>query len=100
MDYKQIIERLSYLRTKKNLSSRAFGQMLGHSDTYFYKVENGSIIISLPQFIEMLDALEITPAEFFYPDIENYKRDMEVLNLTKSLSKEELEALTMLLKRK
>ena len=47
----------------------------------------------------MLDALEISPANFFYPDIDNYKRDMAVLNLTKSLSKEKLEALTMFLKR-
>lgn len=55
MDYKQIIERLSLIRTRKNLSSREFGRMLGNSDTYFYKVEDGSIIISLPKLLEMLE---------------------------------------------
>lgn len=99
MDYKQIIERLSYTRTKKNLSSREFGRMLGNSDTYFYKVEDGSIIINLPKFLEMLEALEIDTEEFFYNDIENYKRDKEILKITNSLSDEELNALVLLLKR-
>lgn len=100
MNYQQIIERLSLYRTKKNLSSREFGRMLGNSDTYFYKVEDKSIIINLPKFLEMLDALEVDTEEFFYNDCDNYKRDKEILEITKSLSKEELEALILLLKRK
>ena len=100
MDYKQIIERLSLIRTRKNLSSREFGKIIGNSDTYFYKVEDGSIIINLPKFIDMLEALEISTEEFFYEDFDNYKKDKEILNITKSLSKEELEALILLLKRK
>lgn len=100
MDYKQIIERLSLIRTRKNLSSREFGRMLGNSDTYFYKVEDGSIVINLPKLIEILDALEIDAEEFFYNDFDNYRKDKEILEITKSLSKEEFEALITLLKRK
>ncbi len=100
MDYKQIIERLSLIRTRKNLSSRELGRMIGNSDTYFYKVEDGSIILNLPKLLEILEALEISTEEFFYDDFENYKKDKEILSITKSLSKEELEALVVLLKRK
>ncbi len=100
MDYDEIIERLSLTRTRKNLSSRKLGRLLGNSDTYFYKVEDGSIILNMPKFLEILETLEITPEEFFYKDFENYKRDKEILKITKSLSKEELEALVILLKRK
>ena len=100
MDYKQIIERLSLIRTRKNLSSRELGLMLGNSDTYFYKVEDGYIVLNLPKFLEVLDTLEIDTEEFFYKDFDNYKRDKEILQITKSLSKEELEALILLLKRK
>lgn len=100
MDYKQIIERLSLIRTRKNLSSREFGRMLGNSDTYFYKVEDGSIIISLPKLLEMLEALEIDTEEFFYNDYDNYKRDKQILVITKTLSNEELDAMILLLKRK
>lgn len=69
MNYNEIIERLSLVRTRKNLSAREFGRMLGNSDTYFYKVEDGSIIINLPKFLEMLETLEIDTEEFFYNDL-------------------------------
>lgn len=100
MEYKDIIERLSLIRTRKNLSSRKFGRLLGNSDTYFYKVEDGSIILNLPKFLEILDTLDVKPEEFFYADFDSYKRDKEILEITKPLSKEELEALVILLKRK
>ena len=100
MDYKQIVERLSLIRTRKNLSSREFGMMLGNSETYFYKIEDNSIILNVPKLLEVLEALNISTEEFFYDDLDNYKRDKEILQITKSLTKEELEALILLLKRK
>lgn len=74
--------------------------MLGNSDTYFYKVEDNSIILNLPKFLEILEALDIDTEEFFYDDFDNYKKDKEILSLIKSLSQEELDALLTLLKRK
>ena len=100
MNYKQIVERLSLIRTRKNLSSRELGLMLGNSDTYFYKVEDGSIVLNVPKLCEILEALEVDTEEFFYDDFDNYKKDKEFLGITKSLSTEELEALILLLKRK
>lgn len=100
MNYTEIIQRLSLIRTRKNLSSREFGRILGNSNTYFYKVEDGSITLNLPKLLEILESLEISTEEFFYDDFDNYKRDKEILKLTNSLSKEELEALILLLKRK
>ena len=100
MNYKEIIERLSLIRTSKNLSARELGLMISKSDTYFYKVEDKSIILNVPKLLEILDALQVDTEEFFYKDFENYKRDKEVLALTKNLSKEELQALIVLLKRK
>ena len=100
MNYKEIIERLSLIRTRKNLSARELGLMIGKSDTYFYKVEDKSIILNVPKLLEVLEALQVDTEEFFYKDFENYKRDKEILALTKNLSKEELQALIVLLKRK
>ncbi len=100
MDYRHIIERLSLIRTKKNLSSRELGRILGNSDTYFYKVEDKSIILNLPKFLEILEILEIGTEEFFYEDFENYEKDKEVLKFIKSLSKEEFDALVTLFNRK
>lgn len=100
MDYRHIIERLSLIRTKKNLSSRELGRILGNSDTYFYKVEDKSIILNLPKFLEILETLEIGTEEFFYEDFENYEKDKEMLKFIKSLSKEEFDALVTLFNRK
>lgn len=100
MEYKQIVERLSLLRTKKNLTAHEVGLMLGNSDTYFYKVENGEITLNIPKFLEILEILEIDTEHFFYNDFENYERDKQIIKITKNLSKEELDALILLLKRK
>ncbi|MBQ8762204.1 MAG: helix-turn-helix transcriptional regulator [Clostridia bacterium] len=100
MNYQQIIERLSLLRISKNLSARELGLKLGNSETYFYKIENGSIILSTPKLLEVLEALEISTEEFFYGNLDNYKNDMEILNLTSKLSKEEFDALKILINKK
>ena len=100
MNYKEIVERLSLIRTKNNLSARELGMMIGKSETYFYKVEDKTITLNVPKLLDLLEALQVSTEEFFYNDLENYKRDKEILSLTKNLSKEELQALIVLLKRK
>lgn len=100
MEYKQIVERLSLIRTRRNLSARELGRLLGNSDTYFYKVEDGSIVLNVPKLLEILDLLEISAEEFFYQDLDRYKKDQEILEITKSLTNDELDALIVLLKRK
>ena len=100
MNYKQIIERLSLIRTRKNLSSRELSLMLGNSDTYFYKVEDGSIVLSVPKLLEILETLEVSTEEFFSDDFENYSKNTDILKMTKSLSKDQLNAFMLLLKRK
>ena len=97
MDYKQIIERLSLIRTRKNLSSREFGQMLGNSDTYFYKIEDKSIILNVPKLLEVLETLEIDTEEFFYEDFENYKEQKELIENYKKLSNENKETIKNLI---
>lgn len=100
MTYKQIVERLSLIRTEKNLSARELGLRLGNSETYFYKIENGSIILSMPKLLEILDLFNISTEEFFYEDMQRFEKDQEILRITKSLTSEELDSLIVLLKRK
>ena len=73
MDYQQIIERLKLIRMRNHLSAKDLGKLLGNSYTYFYKVEDGSIILSMPKLLEVLQLLGVTTEEFFYDDFENYK---------------------------
>lgn len=100
MTYKQIVERLSLIRTEANLSARELGLRLGNSETYFYKIENGSIILSTPKLLEVLELLGVSTQHFFYDDYQRYEKDQELLKITKSLTSEELDSLIVLLKRK
>lgn len=64
LTYKEIVNRLSYFRVRKNLSARELALRMGHSETYFYKVENGSIVLNLPTFLSVLEVLEVSTAVF------------------------------------
>ena len=86
LTYKEIVNRLSYFRVKKNMSARELALRMGHSETYFYKVENGSIILNLPTFLSILEVLEVSTAEFFYPTPETFEIDAKTLGEFNKLS--------------
>lgn len=100
MEYKNIVERLSQIRTVKKLSSRELGLMIGKSDTYFYKIENQSIKLSVLKLLEILETLEVDTEKFFYKDFYNYEEDMKILSLIKSMPESKKQNLIELLKNK
>jgi len=83
---KEIIVRIGYFRNKKNISAYKLGMELGHSKTYFYRVESGQIQLSIDKFLGILEILEITTTEFFCPNIN--KEDLALIEDINSLSKE------------
>lgn len=97
LTYKEIITRIAIFRNKKDMSARELALRIGHSETYFYKVENGSIILNLPTFLETLEALEITTEEFFYSKIDMYEKDKEMLNKIQQLSDDNKNRITDLM---
>lgn len=100
MTREEILFRIGYFRNKKGLSAYKVGKQLGHSKNYFYRIERGEINLSVENLLDILDFLEVSTSEFFYPDLDSYKKDKEILNLTKDLTTEELESLRVILKRK
>ena len=97
LTYKEIITRIAIFRNKKDMSARELALRIGHSETYFYKVENGSIILNLPTFLETLEALEITTEEFFYGKIDAYEEDKNMLNKMQQLSDDNKNRITDLM---
>lgn len=67
MTKQDILDKIKYLRTQKKLSSYAMGMQLGHAKTYFYRIENGEIDLSIDTLLEILEVLGVTTAEFFLP---------------------------------
>ena len=90
-----IIEKIALLRTEKNISAYKLSMALGHSKTYMYRVENGEIDLSIDTFLEILDVLGVTTAEFFCPENSQTKKEAKepLLELIEKLPEETKSAL-------
>ena len=97
LSQKEILNRISYFRTKKNMSAYRLGMELGHSKTYFYRVESGEIQLTLDTFLEILDILQVSLEEFFCQDLT--ETDLQIAKSIKALSKENKQIILDLIKK-
>lgn len=65
MEQIDIINRISNFRYKKKLSARELSLQLGKSENYINKLECYDFNLTIPMFLEILKALEITEEDFF-----------------------------------
>lgn len=94
---KEIIERIGYFRNLRNISAYKLGMQLGHSKTYFYRIESGEIQLTIDVFLDVLDILQVTTTEFFCPMLtENDKSLIETIN---NLSTENKQTILDLMKK-
>lgn len=93
---KEIIEKIGYFRNKRNISAYKLGIELGHSKTYFYRIESGEIQLTVDMLLEILDILQVTTTEFFSPII---KEDKLLLDMISNLSYENKQTIIDLIKK-
>lgn len=93
MDIKDIITRIGYFRNRANLSAKALSLSIGKSHGYISKMEHGDHIPSMEVMLEILEACETTPEEFFYESLDEYKTDKEILSLIKKVDEKKKSAL-------
>lgn len=108
MDFKQFIAtRIYELRSTKNISGRKLAKDLGYSDTFITQIENGKKLPSLDTIEKICNHFKISYRDFFIPffldipdegDPKVRKNLLDLLNESKTLSKEELEILLQLIK--
>ena len=94
---KDIIERIGYFRNQRNISAYKLGIELGHSKTYFYRIESGEIQLTIEMLLEILDVLQVTTTEFFCPMIK--KDDKELFDMINDLSSENKKTIIDLIKK-
>ncbi|MBE5758355.1 MAG: helix-turn-helix transcriptional regulator [Clostridiales bacterium] len=99
MSYDDIIFRIGYFRNKNNLSARETSLQLGFSDSFVNRIERKSVELKVSTLLQFMDICNITPEEFFYYKPENYEKDKELLQIIKSLSNENKDALMDIAKR-
>lgn len=99
MDEQFIRDRISFLRTQRNISEYKMSLDLGHSKSYIQSISNGRALLSLSEFLYICEYLGVTPAEFFDTSSVAPQLSHELSELTKDMCKEDLEALILMAKR-
>ena len=94
---KEIIERIGYFRNQRNISAYKLSMELGHSKTYFYRIESGEIQLTLDMLLEVLEILQITTTEFFCPTLK--EDDKVLLDMIGSLSLENKQTILDLIRK-
>ena len=88
MDLNELVQRIGYFRNKINLSARELSLRIGKSETYINQVECRNFTVSLPVLFEIIEALEITCAEFYSDNYVAYKQDKEIIDTLNALPAE------------
>ena len=93
MDLQYIRERISVLRTKKNVSEYRMSTDLGHSKSYMQSISSGRSMPSLGEFLYICEYLGVTPKEFFDEDMKEPQRVQRLCELTRNMSEADLNVL-------
>ena len=93
MDLQFIRDRISVLRTKKNVSGYRMSTDLGHSKSYMQSISSGRSMPSLGEFLYICEYLGVTPREFFDEDIKEPQLVQKLYELTRNMSQEDLDVL-------
>ena len=83
-------ERLSTLRTQKNVSAREMSLSLGQNSSYINRIENNHTLPSMRLFFYICEYLEITPKEFFDTEVSNPVLMNEIIDELKKLNTSQL----------
>ena len=85
MGLNELIDRISYIRTRANLSARKLSQIIGKTDGYIHHLEQSrKFAPTFETLMDILEACNCPPVEFFYYSITAYKQDKEIIDLLKT----------------
>ena len=80
MEIQEIIWRIGEVRNRANLSARKLSLAIGKNESYINGIEaKREYLPSVEVLLDIIDACNSTPAEFFYHSIEQFKQDNEII---------------------
>ncbi len=91
--------RITRLRLQANISEYQMSLELGQNRSYIQSISSGRAMPSMAGFFNICDYFNITPAEFFDPEIQEPMLLNEVYNSLKSLSDKDLELIRIIAQR-
>ena len=94
MDLIEIIDRISYIRTKKGLSARELSLSIGKNPSYINRLEyRKNFEPTICVINDIIEACDSSFEEFFYDNIDEYGVDKDLLKLIKKIPKDKKEEL-------
>lgn len=100
MNKVEIINRISQLRIRANLSARALSQKIGMNDGYISRMESKKDFLpSMDSLLAIIEVCSSSTEEFFYRDVFSYKKDMEIIDLLSRADNDVKDAILTLLKK-
>lgn len=87
-NYQEILKRIKSYRKAKKLSARETSLRLGYSDSFINRIERNIVELKVSTLFEFLQLIEVDMLEFVYPNPENFKRDMQIIDKFNKLSTE------------
>lgn len=99
MKLTEIIDRISYIRTRANLSARELSLRIGKNESYINRLEyRKNFEPSISVINDIIEACGSSQEEFYYYDIEAFNKDKEIIELLKSVNDKKKQAIIDLLK--
>ena len=98
MDLLEIIERISAVRTKANLSARELSLRIGKNESYINRLEyRKNFEPSISVISDIAEACGSSLEEMFYYDINQYSKDKEIISTLKKCNEKKKQAIIDLL---
>lgn len=98
MDINEIVSRISYFRVQSNLSARELSLLIGKSESYINHLESKPFNLKINVVLDIIAALNVTCEKFFSENYRSYDKDIEILNIIKSVPEDRKKNLIDLIK--
>ena len=98
MELLEIIERISIIRTKANLSARELSLRIGKNESYINRLEyRKNFAPSIAVISQIAEACGSSLEEMFYYDIDQYSKDKIIISSLKTCNDKKKNAIIDLL---
>lgn len=99
MDETFIPDRITQLRLTHNVSEYQMSMELGQSKGYVQAITSGRSMPSMKQLFNIIDYFNMTPSEFFAPEIQSPPELQEAIQALRRLSPEDIRLILSIIRR-
>ena len=100
MELNELINRISFIRTRANLSARKLSMEIGKTESYINRMEVArNFAPTFETLNDILDVCGTSIEEFFYYSMPDYNYDQQIIRLLKGVDVDKKVAIISLLKK-